>query len=155
MSAILEIKDLRLDIADGRHRTPILRGVDLAIEPGEIHGLVGESGAGKSMIGQVILGLAPRQSSITGGRVTFGGRDITSIPERERRGLMGKGLALIPQDPVTALNPARRIGKQITDTLELHLGYGRGACEYCGQCEQCCMVSGRGRTHARFLFIFI
>lgn len=124
MNAILEIKDLRLDIGAGRHRLPILRGVDLSIARGEIHGLVGESGAGKSMIGQVILGLTPRQAKIPGGRVTFDGKDITSISERERRVLMGKGLALIPQDPVTALNPAYRIGKQITDTIELHLGYG-------------------------------
>ncbi len=124
MNAILEIKDLRLDIGAGRHRLPILRGVDLSIARGEIHGLVGESGAGKSMIGQVILGLTRRQAKIPGGRVTFDGKDITAISERERRVLMGKGLALIPQDPVTALNPAYRIGKQITDTIELHLGYG-------------------------------
>lgn len=122
MSAMLKIAALRLDIKNGRSRTHILRGVDLSIEPGEIHGLVGESGAGKSMIGQVILGLAPKQATIVDGRVMFDGTDITSIPERERRALMGKGLALIPQDPVTALNPAFRIGKQITDTLELHLG---------------------------------
>ena len=124
MNAILEIKDLWLDIGGGRHRLPILRGVDLSIAPGEIHGLVGESGAGKSMIGQVILGLTPPQATIPSGRVMFDAMDITSISERERRVLMGKGLALIPQDPVTALNPAYRIGKQITDTIELHLGYG-------------------------------
>ena len=127
MSALLEIADLHLAIAARRQRAPILRGVSLAIQPGEVHGLVGESGAGKTMVGKVLLGIQPSAAKVTSGRVTFDGEDITHLTERRRRRLMGEGLALIPQDPMTSLNPAFRIGKQITDVLRLHLGLGAGA----------------------------
>ena len=125
-SPILSVRNLHLAIGD-RRRTPILRGVSLDIAPGEVHGLVGESGAGKTMIGKVILGIQPPRARITGGSVLFDGRDITHLPERERRRLMGRGLGLIPQDPMTSLNPAVRIGGQIADVLRLHLGMDRAA----------------------------
>ncbi len=124
---ILSVRDLRLAIAGRRTPTPILRGVSLDIAPGEVHGLVGESGAGKTTIGKVILGIQPSQARVTGGSVLFDGRDITHLPERERRGLMGRGMGLIPQDPMTSLNPAYRIGAQIADVLRLHLGLDRSA----------------------------
>ena len=124
---ILSIRDLHLAIAARRQHTPILRGVSLSIEPGEVHGLVGESGAGKTMIGRVILGIQPSRARITRGSVVFDGRDITHLDEPNRRRLMGRGLALIPQDPMTSLNPAWRIGRQIADVLRLHLGMGRAA----------------------------
>ena len=124
---ILSIRDLHLAIAARRRHTPILRGVSLSIEPGEVHGLVGESGAGKTMIGRVILGIQPSRARITRGSVVFDGRDITHLDEPNRRRLMGRGLALIPQDPMTSLNPAWRIGRQVTDVLRLHLGMDRAA----------------------------
>ncbi len=124
---ILSVRNLHLAIAGRRRRTPILRNVSLDIAPGEVHGLVGESGAGKTMIGKVILGIQPSRAVVTGGSVRFGGRDITHLPERERRRLMGRGLGLIPQDPMTSLNPAGRIGGQIADVLRLHLGMDRAA----------------------------
>ncbi len=124
---ILSVRNLHLGIAGRRRQTPILRGVSLDIAPGEVHGLVGESGAGKTMIGKVILGIQPSRAIVTGGSVRFDGRDITHLPERERRRLMGRGLGLIPQDPMTSLNPAYRIGGQIADVLRLHLGMDRAA----------------------------
>ena len=124
---ILSVRDLHLAIGEGRRRAPILRGVSLDIAPGEVHGLVGESGAGKTMIGKAVLGIQPSRARIAGGSVTFDGSDITRLPERERRRLMGRGLGLIPQDPMTSLNPAARIGGQIADVLRLHLGVGRAA----------------------------
>ena len=125
--AVLSVRDLHLAIAGRRRHTPILRGVSLDIAPGEVHGLVGESGAGKTMIGRVILGIQPSGARIGRGSVVFGGRDITHLDETDRRRLMGRGLALIPQDPMTSLNPSCRIGRQITDVLRLHLGMGRAA----------------------------
>ncbi len=122
---ILSVRNLHLAIAGPRRQTPILRDVSLDIVPGEVHGLVGESGAGKTMIGKVILGIQPSRAVITGGSVRFDGRDITHLPERDRRSLMGRGLGLIPQDPMTSLNPATRIGGQIADVLRLHLGMDR------------------------------
>ncbi len=118
----LEIDDLHLGIGAGRAHLPILRGVSLAVEPGTVHGLVGESGAGKSMVGKALLGVMPRQARITGGTIRFAGRDITHLSERARRHLLGLGMALIPQDPVNALNPALRVERQIADVLTLHLG---------------------------------
>ena len=123
----LSVRDLHLAIAGRRRDTPILRGVSLEIAPGEVHGLVGESGAGKTMIGKAVLGIQPSRARITAGSVLFDGRDITHLPERERRRLMGRGMGLIPQDPMTSLNPARRIGAQIADVLRLHLGLDRAA----------------------------
>ena len=126
-AAFLSVRDLHLAIAGRRRPTPILRGVSLDIAPGEVHGLVGESGAGKTMIGKVILGIQPSRARIVQGSVVFEGRDITHLDERERRRLMGRGLGLIPQDPMTSLNPAYRIGGQIADVLRLHLGMDRAA----------------------------
>ncbi len=125
--SILSVRNLHLAIAGRRRHTPILRDVSLDIAPGEVHGLVGESGAGKTMIGKVILGIQPSRARITGGSVLFDGADITHLSERERRRLMGRGLGLIPQDPMTSLNPAYRIGGQIADVLRLHLGMNRTA----------------------------
>ena len=125
--AILSVRNLHLAIAGRRRHTPILRGVSLEIAPGEVHGLVGESGAGKTMVGKVILGIQPSGARVTGGSVVFDGGDITHLDEADRRGLMGRGLGLIPQDPMTSLNPAYRIGGQIADVLRLHLGMDRAA----------------------------
>ena len=125
MTALLEITDLDLALGTGARRQQLLRDICLTVGPGEVHGLVGESGAGKSMIARVILGIAPGSARITRGTVHFIGQDITHLAERRRRRLMGRGLALIPQDPMTALNPGHRIGRQITSVLRLHLQLDR------------------------------
>jgi peptide/nickel transport system ATP-binding protein len=127
MSALLDIRDLHLAIGRGRRATPILRGVGLTVAPGEVHGLVGESGAGKTMVGKVVLGIQPERARITKGSVTFAGTDITHLTERARRRLMATGIALIPQDPTTSLNPSFTIGSQITDVLRLHLDMDHAA----------------------------
>lgn len=120
MSALLEVRDLRLAIG----ATPILRGVDLTLARGEVHGLVGESGAGKSMVGRAVLGLIPEKARVTQGSVRFDGRELLSLTERERASLLGRDLALIPQNPMTALNPVQRIEAQLTDVMLMHLGIG-------------------------------
>ena len=96
---------------------PILRSVSLTVDSGEVHGLVGESGAGKSMIGKAVLGILPSSIEITQGSIELDGVDLLSLPPAERRRRIGATAALIPQDPLTALNPSRRIGPQITDRL--------------------------------------
>jgi peptide/nickel transport system ATP-binding protein len=117
MSALLTIENLHVEIGGA----PILRGVSLAVEPGRVLGLVGESGAGKTMVSRVVLGIQPGNARITAGRVEFEGRDITRLDEHQRRHLLGREIALVPQNPMTALNPVARIEPQITDVLELHL----------------------------------
>ena len=101
---------------------PILRRVSLAVDTGEVHGLVGESGAGKSTIAKAILGIIPSQVKVTDGRIGFEGRDLLSLSPNELRGVLGRDITLVPQDPSTALNPARRIDVQMTDGLRLKRG---------------------------------
>ncbi len=103
----------------------LLRGVSLAVAAGEARGLVGESGAGKSMIGKAILGILPRAAEVVSGRILLDGTDLLRLSDRDRRARIGRLCALIPQDPLTALNPARRIGPQITDRLTDILGWDR------------------------------
>ena len=94
--------------------------VDLTLRPGEVLGLVGESGAGKSTVGRSIVRLLPDSARTDGGAVRFKGRDLLALPDADLRALRGADIALIPQDPLSALNPAFRIGLQATDALRLH-----------------------------------
>jgi peptide/nickel transport system ATP-binding protein len=98
---------------------PILRDVSLTVGRGEVHGLVGESGAGKSTIVKAILGILPSGILLTRGAIALAGRDLLTLDTDGRRQLLGAEVALIPQDPLTALNPGRRIGSQLTDGLRL------------------------------------
>ena len=101
---------------------PILRKVALALERGEVRGLVGESGAGKSTIAKALLGILPRTVRVTGGTIRFEGRDLLTAPAAVLRQIIGSEISLIPQDPQTALNPGRRIEAQLTDGLRLRRG---------------------------------
>ncbi len=87
--------------------------------------MVGESGAGKSILGQTILDILPRIAVIESGSIEFDGQDLLRLTPFQRKGLLGSEIAFIPQDAMTALNPVRRIGQQLTDTLVLHLKLSR------------------------------
>lgn len=101
---------------------PVLRDVSLTLSRGEVRGLVGESGAGKSTIAKAVLGILPRTIRITSGSVLFEARDLLTLPAKDLRDIMGDEISLIPQDPQTALNPGRRIGSQLADGLRLKRG---------------------------------
>ena len=88
---------------------------------GEVHGLVGESGAGKTMVGKCVLGLLPDGAKIGHGYINFAGTELLKLHGYERRELLGRDITLIPQNPMTALNPVKRIEPQIVDVLQLHL----------------------------------
>ena len=123
MTDILEIDDLHLEIRG----MAVLRGVDLVVKTGQVHGLVGETGAGKSMVGRAVLDVLPGGAEITGGSLTFSGLDLADLPSASRRRLLGRRMSLIPQDPMSALNPVYRIGRQLTDILRHSLNLGRSA----------------------------
>jgi peptide/nickel transport system ATP-binding protein len=121
MTAVLSVHDLHVAIGHRGDATNVLRGVGLEVGAGEVRGLVGESGAGKSMLGRAVLGLLPANAVIAAGTIQFEGRDLLAMPEPERRGLLGRRIALIPQDPMTSLNPVKRVGAQIAALLRHHL----------------------------------
>lgn len=122
MSGYLSIRNLTVRLKGGGM---ILRDVSLNVASGQVHGLVGESGAGKSMIGKAVLGTLPRALEVTSGQIWLDGIDLQTLPPAQRRKRIGALAALIPQDPLTALNPSRRIGPQITRRLVDILGWGR------------------------------
>jgi peptide/nickel transport system ATP-binding protein len=125
MTAVLSVHDLHVAIGYRQNAANVLRGASLEVGAGEVRGLVGESGAGKSMLGRAVLGLLPANAVITAGTILFEGRDLVAMPEPERRGLLGRRIALIPQDPMTSLNPVKRVGAQIAALLRHHLALAR------------------------------
>ncbi len=122
MTGYLSIKNLTVRIKQG---PVILRSVSLSLAAGQVHGLVGESGAGKSMIGKAVLGTLPRAMEIVAGEIWLDGTDLLHLTVKERRRRIGATAALIPQDPLTALNPSKRIGPQITRRLVDILGWSK------------------------------
>lgn len=122
MSSYLSIRNLTVKLGSG---ATILRSVSLNVAAGQVHGLVGESGAGKSMIGKAVLGILPRALRITSGDIWLDGVNLVTLSSAERRKRIGATAALIPQDPLTALNPSRRIGPQITRRLVDILGWNK------------------------------
>jgi peptide/nickel transport system ATP-binding protein len=125
MTAVLSVHDLQVAIGYRQNAANVLRGASLEVGAGEVRGLVGESGAGKSMLGRAVLGLLPANAVITAGTILFEGRDLIAMPEPERRRLLGRRIALIPQDPMTSLNPVKRVGAQIAALLRHHLALAR------------------------------
>lgn len=115
---ILEIKNLNLSfkLESGVYKT--LYDVSLSLKQGEIHALVGESGCGKSMTAMSIIKLLPKNAVITGGKIIYNNNDLLAIKDSELRKLRGTKIALIPQDPMTSLNPLYTIGNQLLEVIK-------------------------------------
>ncbi len=123
MTALLDIKELHLDVAVGRSvNRPLLKGVSFQIMPGEAYGLVGESGSGKSVTSLAVMGLLKKPLAVCGGEILFKGQNLLALPKREIRRLRGNRIAMIFQEPMTALNPLSTIGRQIAEMFVLHQG---------------------------------
>ncbi len=121
MAPFLKIDNLNVTLGQSGPR--LLRDVSLSVERGSVHGLVGESGAGKSMIGKTICNLLPQQIVRASGQVLLDSVDLATLPPAKARYVIGQRIAIIPQDPLTALNPCRRIADQMTDRLTRILGW--------------------------------
>jgi peptide/nickel transport system ATP-binding protein len=121
-AAILTLDRLSVRLPAGADRPHALSGVSLSIAANEIVCVVGESGSGKSIMANAIMRLLPSEVTIDGGRVMFEGRDLAAAGTAEMRRVRGAGIAMIFQEPMTALNPLRTIGNQIGEMFSIHTG---------------------------------
>ena len=112
---VIEVKDLSVDFNTRPGTVRVLRHIDLSVPPGRVLGIVGESGSGKSTLSLAIMGLLPAGGRVVGGRICLDGRDLVGLADREMRNLRGDRLAMIFQDPMTSLNPARSVGAMMLD----------------------------------------
>jgi peptide/nickel transport system ATP-binding protein len=120
MAPVLEVSDLRTEFHLRHGSVVAVDGVSFQVEEGECLGVVGESGCGKSTTGFSIMRLLPGNGHVTGGSIRLLGRDLAGLDEREMQRVRGNEVALIPQDPLTSLNPTMTIGRQISEAVRLH-----------------------------------
>ncbi|WP_291860294.1 ABC transporter ATP-binding protein [Bradyrhizobium sp.] len=126
-SAILTLEGLDVRLPAGADRSHAVIGASLSIAANEILCVVGESGSGKSVMANAIMRLLPNEVSIDAGRVMFEGRDLAAASTAEMRAVRGAGIAMIFQEPMTALNPLRTIGDQIGEMFSIHTGLSNAA----------------------------
>ncbi|HTO66791.1 MAG TPA: ABC transporter ATP-binding protein [Bradyrhizobium sp.] len=117
---VLSVRDLKVEFATRRNALRAIDGVSFDIAKGEVLGVVGESGAGKSVTGLAVIGLIDPPGRIAGGEIRLSGLRIDDLPPEEMRKLRGKRIGMIFQDPLTSLNPLYRIGDQIVETIKTH-----------------------------------
>ncbi|MFO7612485.1 MAG: ABC transporter ATP-binding protein [Clostridia bacterium] len=124
---LLEVRDLRVSLFNGKTSVPIIRGFDLSLEKGGILGILGESGSGKTVSASMIMRLFEKdEGAIEQGKIIFKGRNLASAAEKELQDIRGKEISFVFQNPAQALNPYKKIGRQLSDTLKTHgLPYSR------------------------------
>ena len=115
---LLKITDLEVTFTTSTGVVPAVRGANLTIYPGQTVAIVGESGSGKSTTAAAVIGLLPGTGTVTGGTIEFDGEDVTHYSAKEWVRLRGSGIGLVPQDPMTNLNPVRRVGTQVKEALK-------------------------------------
>jgi peptide/nickel transport system ATP-binding protein len=120
-SPLLEVKNLRVEFPTRRGTLVALDDISFDIAPGEILGVVGESGAGKSLTGSAIIGLLDPPGRVASGEIRFDGRRIDKLPYEEMRKVRGRQIGAIFQDPLTSLDPLYTIGRQLVETIQTHL----------------------------------
>jgi peptide/nickel transport system ATP-binding protein len=118
--SLLDIRGLTLDISG----YPILHGIDLSVDAGQVLGIIGESGSGKSMTALSIMGLLPAGANVSGA-ITLAGAGLLGKSEREMCAIRGRDVGMVFQEPMTALDPLKTIGDQVAETIRVHTGAGR------------------------------
>lgn len=122
---LLRVENLRTQIATGRATVRAVDGVSLTVQRGQTVGVVGESGSGKSMTGMSIMRLLPPGGRIVEGSIKLGGVELMELSEKQMRGVRGREVAMVFQDPMTALNPTMTIGDQVAETVRIHRNVSR------------------------------
>ena len=118
---LLEVRNLSVEFPGRRGRLLALDDISFDIAPGEILGVVGESGAGKSLTGASIIGLLDPPGRVAGGEIRFDGRRIDNLPYEQMRKVRGRSIGAIFQDPLTSLDPLYTVGQQLVETIQTHL----------------------------------
>jgi oligopeptide/dipeptide ABC transporter ATP-binding protein len=126
--SLLEVDGLRVRLRGGSGLLTVVDGVDYRVEQGEVFGVAGESGSGKTMSMLALLDVLP-EGAVVDGSVRFDGRDLLTLSAARRRALAGRDLAMVFQDPMTSLHPMLTVGKQLTEHVRVHLGFDRRAAE--------------------------
>ena len=119
---LLELRDVTTHFKTPRGLVRAVDGVSFTLERGKALGIVGESGSGKTILSRSIMGLLPPRGTVRGGSIKFEGREIGNLDRKAMRSVWGKEMAMIFQDPMTSLNPVMKIGRQIAEPLQIHLG---------------------------------
>jgi oligopeptide/dipeptide ABC transporter ATP-binding protein len=121
VSQLLDVRDLRITFPGPRGPMPVVDGVSFSVRPGEVFGIAGESGSGKTMTALALLGLLPRESAVTG-QALLEGRDLLRLRGRDLREVRGRQVAMVFQDPMTSLHPMLTIERQLTEHVRSRLG---------------------------------
>ena len=119
---LLKVEDIRTTFYNKDKKIEAVRGVNFQVNTGDILGIVGESGSGKSVLMKSVMNILPENAKVDSGKAYFEGRDILKLPPKEARKIKGKEMAMIFQDPMTALNPLKKIGDHIIEVLVRHKG---------------------------------
>ena len=122
---VLEVRDLSVSFSLETGTLSAVRGLGYAVAPGEVLGIVGESGCGKTVAALAVMGLLPRGASVTGS-VRFQGREVLGLGDRELSTLRGRGMSMVFQDPLAALTPVYTVGDQVAEAVRAHRQVGRG-----------------------------
>lgn len=122
---LLSVEDLQVSFSTRDGENQAVRGVSFHINAGETVGIVGESGSGKSVTAKAIMSLITAPGRITSGRIHFQGKELTGLSEKEWRKLRGNRIAMVFQDPMTSLNPVKKIGQQLTEVIRRHRGLNK------------------------------
>lgn len=119
-NTVLEIKDLEVELYSEKGPLPVIDKVNLSIKEGEIVGIVGESGCGKSMLASAIMNLLNSPAQIAAGTIFYEGQDMTTLSSKEFQKIRGNEISMIFQEPMTSLNPLMKVGKQIEEAIKAH-----------------------------------
>ncbi|WP_068620834.1 ABC transporter ATP-binding protein [Paenibacillus tuaregi] len=122
---LLDIRSLDVDLKSPKETLPVLEGITLSVRPGEVVGIVGESGCGKSILSLSVLGLLPGNMSIRSGEIWVEASPVHQLGKEQIRRIRGRKVAMIFQDPMTSLNPSLTIGQQLIEGIRLHLEYSK------------------------------
>ena len=122
---LLKVNNLKTNFYKKDSKIEAVRGVSFEVNSGDILGIVGESGSGKSVLMKSVMNLLPENAKIDSGEVIFNGRDILKLDEKELKNIKGKEMAMIFQDPMSALNPLKKIGNHIVEVLVRHKGVNK------------------------------